>query len=108
VAISSGGGLLPKWSHSSRELFYRTADQKVMVVTYTATGDSFQADKPQISTSSQFTGRGPNSNLDVHPDGKHFAALEVPSGDENSPVNKVTFYFNFFDELRRKSPTEGK
>jgi Tol biopolymer transport system component len=103
--ISSSGGLLPKWSLSSREFFYRTADQKIMVATYTATGDSFQANKPQLWASSQFIGRGPNSNFDVHPDGKRFVVLKVPGTGEIPAVNKVSFYFNFFDVLRRKSPT---
>ena len=53
--ISTGGGGYPKWSRNGRELFYRTADSKIMVVTYTASGDSFRADKPQLWSPGQFT-----------------------------------------------------
>ncbi len=102
--ISTGGGLLPRWSRSSKEFFYRTTDSKIMVATYTATGDSFHADKPQLWSPGQFTGRGPGSNFDVHPDGKRFAVLKAPATGETSPVNKVSFIFNFFDELRHKVP----
>ena len=41
-----------------KELFYRTVDSKLMVVNYTASGDSFQADKPQLWSPGQFTDRG--------------------------------------------------
>jgi hypothetical protein len=49
-------------------------------------------------------GRGPASNFDVHPDGKRFAVLKAPATGETTPVNKVSFIFNFFDEIRRKVP----
>ena len=57
--ISTGGGVYPKWSRNGKELFYRTPDSKIMVVTYTASGDSFRADKPQLWSPGQFTDRGP-------------------------------------------------
>ena len=56
--VSTGGGLDPKWSRNGKELFYRTVDSKIMVVTYTASGDSFHADKPQLWSPGQFTERG--------------------------------------------------
>jgi Tol biopolymer transport system component len=102
--ISTGGGFYPKWSRNGKELFYRTADSKIMVVTYTTSGDSFRADKSQLWSPGQFTERGlGNYNFDLHPDGKRFAVLKA--GTEQTPaVNKVSFIFNFFDELRRKVP----
>ena len=109
--ISAGGGLFPKWSRNGRELFYRTTDSKIMVATYTASGDSFHADKPQLWSPGQFTSRGPASNFDVHPDGKRFvvlkdsAVLKDSVAGEAKAVNKVSFIFNFFDELRRKVPS---
>jgi len=42
--------------------------------------------------------------FDVHPDGRRFAVLKAPATGETSPANKVSFIFNFFDELRRKVP----
>jgi Tol biopolymer transport system component len=103
--ISTGGGLFPKWSHNGKELFYRTTDSKIMVVTYTAFGDSFRADKPQLWSPGQFTELGLFTyNFDLHPDGKRFAVLKAPGTEQNAVVNKVSFIFNFFDELRRKLP----
>jgi len=103
--ISTGGGLYPKWSRNGKELFYRTEDSKIMVVTYAASGDSFHADKAQLWSPGQFTDRGlGNYTFDLHPDGKRFAVLKAPSTEQAGAVNRVSFIFNFFDELRSKFP----
>src|SRR6202521_5441409 len=107
--ISTGGGIIPKWSPNGKELFYRTVDSKIMVVPYTASGDSFHADKPQLWSPGQFTDRGlGTSNFDVHPDGKRFAVLKTPGTEQDAAVNKVSFIFNFFDEVRRKFPPRSE
>jgi Tol biopolymer transport system component len=106
--VSTGGdnyGNYPKWSRSGKELFYRTQESKIMVVTYTASGDSFHADKPRLWSPGQFTDRGPgNYNFDLHPDGKRFAVLKTPGTEQAAAVNKVNFIFNFFGEIRSKVP----
>jgi Tol biopolymer transport system component len=104
--VSTGGGFIPKWSRNGKELFYRTDDSKIMVVTYIASSDSFHADKPQLWSPGQFTDRGAGgSNFDLHPDGKRFAVMKAPGTEQTAAVNKVSFIFNFFDELRSKFPT---
>jgi Tol biopolymer transport system component len=103
--ISTSSGAYPKWSRNGKELFYRTPDSKIMVVTYTASGDSFRADKPQLWSPGQFTDRGADVyNFDLHPDGKRFAVLKAPGTEQAAALNKVSFIFNFFDEIRRKLP----
>jgi Tol biopolymer transport system component len=105
--ISTGGGVLPKWSRNGKELFYRTMgtmDSKIMVIAYTTSGDSFHADKPQLWSPGQFTELGLFTyNFDLHLDGKRFAVLKAGT-EQTAAVNKVSFIFNFFDELRRKVP----
>ena len=44
--ISNSGGLSPAWSPNGRELLYQAGDQ-IMTVGYTASGDSFVADRPR-------------------------------------------------------------
>ena len=102
--ISIGGGQFPVWSRNGKELFYRTTDSKIMEVSYTTSGDSFQADKPRLWSSGQFTSRGNILNYALDPDGKRFAVLKTPNATEAAPINKAGFIFNFFDELRRKVP----
>jgi Tol biopolymer transport system component len=103
--VSTDGGSSPNWSRKGREIVYRTEDNKIMVANYTASGDSFHADKPQRWSPGQFTDLGGSINeFDLHPDGKRIAVLKAPGG-EALAVNKVSFIFNFFDELRRKVPS---
>ena len=107
--VSTGGGLFPKWSRNGKELFYRTEDSKIMVVTYTASGDSFRADKPQLWSPGQFADLGTTGYaFDLHPDGKRFAVLKVPGTEEAAAVNKVIIVQNWFDELKRRLPTGTK
>jgi len=103
--ISTGGGRYPKWSRTTKELFYRTPDSKIMVAPYTVTGDSFAAGKPQLWSPGQFTERLGSVNFDIHPDGKRFVVLKTPPSKEASAPSKFSFVFNFFDELRRKAPS---
>jgi len=106
--ISTGGGVIPKWSRDGKELFYRTADDKIMVATYTASADSFRADKPQLWSPGQFTDLGLNSNFDVYPDGKRFAVLKASGTGQAAASNRVNFIVNFFDEVRRRTATQAK
>jgi len=98
--ISTGGGRYPTWSPNGKELFYRTPDDRIMVVTYTVSAGSFRPGKVQLWSPGQFTERFGAVNFALHPDGKRFAVLKAPATAENTP-NKVTIIFNFFDELRR-------
>src|SRR5206468_1112910 len=40
--ISGASAAFPEWSRNGRELFFRTLDNRIMVVGYTVKGDSFQ------------------------------------------------------------------
>ncbi len=82
--VSTGGGLFPEWSYNGKELFYRTvADSKIMAVTYSAFGDSFHADKPQLWSPGQFADLGLSFHtFDLHPDGKRFAVLKAPGTEQ--------------------------
>jgi Tol biopolymer transport system component/tRNA A-37 threonylcarbamoyl transferase component Bud32 len=100
--VSTGGGAAPKWSRNGKELFYTAG--KIMVVTYTASGDSFRADKPQLWSPGQFSDRTGNYNFELHPDGKRFAVLKAPGTEQAAAVNKVIIVQNWFDELKRRVP----
>jgi eukaryotic-like serine/threonine-protein kinase len=106
--ISNGGGTYPVWSRNGRELFFRTADSRIMVATYTARGDSFVADKPRLWSNTLLADFGTVgiATYDLAPDGKRIAAIvpaETAGGQQAR--NHVIFLMNFFDELRRRVPT---
>jgi hypothetical protein len=110
--ISAGGGSFPIWSRNGRELFFLSADQRIMVVDYTAKGDSFVAGKPRAWSEKRVLlkeGGGPFPPYALAPDGKRFAVLLYPDGTvEQQRATQLTFLLNFFDELRRRVPVDAK
>ena len=104
--VSNSGGVSPVWSRAEHELFYHTEDQRIMVASYTVTGESFRSDKPrQWSEVRPAAPSGPTAaNFDVAPDGKRLALLMSPGGPLQP--HHVIFLENFFDELRRRVPAK--
>jgi serine/threonine-protein kinase len=109
--ISTGGGSHPIWSPNARELFFRGADSRIWVVTYTVHGDSFIAGKPHAWSEQRLMAllSPPVGTYDLAPGGKRFAAILYTDGTaEQKPITRLTFLLNFFDELRRRVPPDGK
>ena len=97
--ISTGGGNDPKWSRNGHELFFRSSRTAIMMSNYTARGDSFVAEKPQIWLT------GDIGNYDVSPDGKRVITDSLTSSrGATEPGRHVTFLLNFSDEVRRRVP----
>jgi serine/threonine-protein kinase len=101
--ISTAGAAYPTWSRTRHELFYKTADNRIMVAPYTVEGSSFIADKPRVWSERKIQPRPRLRSFDIHPDGERFAisAAQTPIEDRR---DKIVFIFNFFDELRRIAP----
>jgi Tol biopolymer transport system component/DNA-binding winged helix-turn-helix (wHTH) protein len=108
--ISTGGGKFPMWSRKGMDLFYQDLDSnKIMVTSYKDSGDSFVAAKPRAWSGKHPLDLGQLQSYDVAPDGKRFAAVLYADGiAEPKPVTHLTFLLNFFDELRRRAPADGK
>jgi len=105
--ISTSAGSYPVWSPNRRELFFMSMDRHIMVVDYSAKGDSFVPGKPRLWSEAILWYPAPAQMFDVALDGKRVAAvlLAADSGMEK-PLTHVTFLLNFFDELRRKTAKE--
>src|SRR5258708_40326833 len=94
---------MPVWSRNGHELFYRTDDQRIMVVNYTVKGESFVADKPRVWFRKQLANIGMGANFDLAPDGKRLLVLMPAEGAESrESLSHVTLEVNFFDEVRRR------
>ncbi len=104
--ISTDGGSNPVWSRNGKELFYSTLSRdQIMVANYTASGGTFRPEKPRLWSPGQFATQGGDRTYDLAHDGKRFVVLKkLSEGVAAPPIDKVTFIFNFFDELRRKVP----
>ena len=107
--VSSGGGSMPRWSRSGRELFYRTEDSRIMVATYSSEGGTFRADKPRVWSMTKLANTGYTPNFDLAPDGGRAVVLmpaERPAqGDADSHAILV---MNALDELRRMAPAQNR
>ena len=102
VQISNAGGMMPMWSRTSRELFYRTEDQRLMVTEYEVKANSFVAGKPRAWFAKPLANNGLGGNFDLAPDGRRMLVL-MPSESKQSDdtQNHITLVMNFFDEVRR-------
>jgi len=103
--ISNSGGMYPVWSHNSRELFYRTADNQMMVAHYSVNGDSFVRENPREWSETRLANIGPVANYDIAPDGKRIIAI-LPGGPAEQKAEHLVILLNFFDELRRRVPVK--
>jgi serine/threonine-protein kinase len=99
--ISTGGGWFANWSRNGRELFFEDPDNRIMVMEYAVKGESFVAGKPRPWCNQQLFTFG-TTNLDLAPDGKHFAVLYRSESDADQRSMHVTMLLNFFDEVRRR------
>ena len=99
--ISTDLGEEPYWSPKGDELFYRSSDNKWMVVSI-STEPEFEHGAPQVLF------EGPYSNVsglsyDVTSDGQRFLVLK-PQYDD-SQVRKLHVVTNWFEELKRRAPS---
>jgi dipeptidyl aminopeptidase/acylaminoacyl peptidase len=101
--ISNAGGMMPDWSRTGRELFYKSVvGSRIMAVSYETRGDSFLAGKPRLWSETVFLSMGTQPTSDLAPDGKSFAVLmEEGRSPDEKPRNTLTILLNFFTELRR-------
>jgi serine/threonine-protein kinase len=100
--ISTGGGRFPIWSRNGRDLFFLGIDQRIRIVSYRASGNSFFPGTLRLWSNILVADLGVNSSYDLAPDGKHVAVvLRSEDGEANSNP-RLTVVVNFFEELRRQ------
>jgi Tol biopolymer transport system component len=104
--ISTEGGTEPVWNHNGRELFYRNGD-KMMAVDI-ATQSGFAAGKPKLLFEGRYERTPATSpNYDVSPDGQRFLMLKSDAQEAAAPT-QINVVLNWFEELKRRVPTEQK
>ena len=105
IPVSQGGGIIPAWSLNGHELFYRTEENRIMVVPYSVRRARFEAQTPRLWSSTSLAWAGMGVNFDLAPDGKRLAALiPAASTGPRETQSHVIVMVNFFDELRRRLP----
>jgi serine/threonine protein kinase len=84
--ISTDGGHIPVWSRDGRELYFISADNKMMAVKINTAGGKFQAAVPQPLFDIRI--HTTNANFDVSKDGRFLIPIAVRA-PENTPMTVV-------------------
>jgi Tol biopolymer transport system component len=87
--VSIRGGTQPRWRSDGRELFYVSADRKIMAVDV-RTRPRFEADPPRALFQTRILPTiEARNHYDVMPDGKRFIVNSRPPGDDAVPITVV-------------------
>ena len=101
--VSSGGGTIPLWARSGRELFYRDGNR--MMSASIQTTPKFSAGNPTKLFERDFSGLG--RTYDVSRNGQRFLMIKnTTAGDQTSTLASMVVVLNWFEELKRKVPTK--
>ena len=92
--VSTDGGVDPVWSHDGRELFFRHADQ-MMVVSVVAKTE-FSASRPKPLFDIRFDAGANGPNFDVSRDSAWFV---MPRNDLAAAPTELNVVFNWFSEI---------
>jgi Tol biopolymer transport system component len=86
TAVSTGGGILPRWSRDGKELFYASADALVAVAV--RPDGSFGAPH-RLFDRANFLLDFRYRSYDVSPDGKRFLMIQRDSGSVPRQLNVI-------------------
>jgi Tol biopolymer transport system component len=90
--VSTNGGGQPQWRRDGRELFYVSADRKLMAVEVNGNGPTFEAGTPKelFVLRIQAIGLpGPRNYYAASKDGQRFLVVKVPGDPTGSPTAVV-------------------
>jgi hypothetical protein len=102
--ISTEGGTAPVWARSGRELFYLDESNTLMAVPVQTTGPEFSAGRPVKLFDRKYS--GDFYSYDVTRDGLRFLMMKDSSIGDRSHPPSVVVVLNWFEELRRRVPTQ--
>jgi len=97
--VSVDGGMLPRWSHDGRELFYRTESGEIASVPVTL-APTFSAGTPRVLFNASFAFPFP---FDVYPDGKRFLMTRGDATNVDAR-DQIVVVQNYLEELRARLP----
>jgi Tol biopolymer transport system component len=92
--VSSGGGIIPIWSHDGKELFYCSPDS---IMAVSVGGDGAFGQPRRLFDRSEYY--FDFQTYDVSPDAKRFLMIRPDPGSVPRQLNVI---LNWFDELRKR------
>jgi Tol biopolymer transport system component len=103
--VSRDGGTMPRWNPSGRELFFLSTGE--LVVADVTTSPGFSAQAPRALFNVPALTRGGGAPYDVAPDGMRFLVSRVQGGPGGETI-ELRVVVNWFEELRRLAPSQGR
>jgi hypothetical protein len=88
--VSPGGGLLPRWSRTGKEIFFIGPGERLNAAEVTARGDTFDIGRTQPLF--DVRSHGPGNIYDVTPDGQRFL---VNTTSDQLNARSVTLVVNW-------------
>jgi eukaryotic-like serine/threonine-protein kinase len=101
--VSTNGGSTPRWRRDGKELFYLTADSRIMSVEVKAGAAGFEVSLPKVLFEAPVDTPFGGSRYDVSPDGQRFL-VNAPA--ENTSSASMTVVVNWQEELKRRVPSK--
>jgi len=99
--ISTGGGTIPLWARSGRELFYRD-EASIMSVSVQTTPMFTTGNPTKLFEGPYFLAPGSGS-YDVSVDGQRFLMIkDNTAGDQTTTSGSIVVVLNWFEELKAK------
>lgn len=96
VQVSARGGRIPVWSRNKQRPFYRTDDQRLIVVDYRVEEGSIRFSTPTLWSSLRLADTGVLANFDVSPDGERVLALIPADAANPTSHGELSIVTNFF------------
>ena len=102
--VSTDGGSAPRWRRDGKELYYVSADSKMMAAEV-STVPAFKKGVPKELFSAPIWGGGGTTNVtryDVTGDGQKFLINAVPSEASGAEITPITVILNWPELLKKK------
>jgi len=102
--VSKAGGNQPRWRRDSKELFYISADSKLMSVEVSAASGAFQHGTPRALFAAPISGGGNTGTVtryDVTADGQKFLINSLPTETASAPQSPITVVLNWQAGLKK-------
>jgi eukaryotic-like serine/threonine-protein kinase len=107
--ISTDGGSRPVWARSGRELFYLDESSALTRIPVRTSGPTFVPGTPTKLFTTRYVEPNPARHYDVSPDGRRFLMIKNSAeGDPNATPASMVVVEHWFEELKRRVPTNGK
>ncbi len=104
--ISHQGGTAPIWARNGKQIFYRNDDKAQVWVVDIQTESDFYAGPPRLLFEKPgYHSSNPIREYDLSLDGKRFLMVKNEVR-ESRPVTEMILIQNWFEELKRRVPTE--